>query len=146
MQRWNFVWTTLSKLNAWKHSKYCTLCATRAFISHTSIDKLIYQIYQLVSGFPAKILSSCISQNILFHMIGNKSLHFIFWNWAFPILVFTFKKKRICLHLQCIKPTSKSGPKIVWDRKDSWEWRNIKMIRQGSFQFPQRMLTNSLFY
>ena len=48
---------------------------TRAFISHI-IDKLIYQINQLV-GFPAKFVSSCISQNIFFHMIGNKSFHFI---------------------------------------------------------------------
>ena len=38
---------------------------------HVHVDKLIYQIYQLVGGFPAKLLSSCISQNIFFHMIGN---------------------------------------------------------------------------
>ena len=30
-----------------------------AFISHMLIDKLIYQIYQLVGGFPAKLLSLC---------------------------------------------------------------------------------------
>ena len=53
-------------------------CATRAFISHSPIDKLIYQIYQLVGGFPAKMLSSCISQIIFFHMIGNKELPVIF--------------------------------------------------------------------
>ena len=47
-------------------------------ISNTPIDKLIYQIYQLVGGFLAKLLSSYISQNIFFHMIGNKSFHFIF--------------------------------------------------------------------
>ena len=29
-------------------------CATRAFISHIPIDKLIYQIYHLVGGFPVK--------------------------------------------------------------------------------------------
>ena len=61
---------------------YTHTCATRAFISHRPIDKLIYQIYQLVGGFPAKLLSSCISQNIFFHMIGDKSFHFIFWNWG----------------------------------------------------------------
>ena len=45
------------------------------------IDIIIYQIYQLVGGFSAKFVSSrtCISQNIFFHMIGNKSFHFIFW-------------------------------------------------------------------
>ena len=34
------------------------MCATRAFISHTPIDKLIYQIYQLVGGFSAEFVSS----------------------------------------------------------------------------------------
>ena len=44
------------------------------------IDIIIYQVYQLVGGFPAKFVSSRISQNIFFHMIGNnKSFHFIFW-------------------------------------------------------------------
>ena len=43
------------------------------------IDVIIYQIYQLVGGFPAKFESSRISQNIFFHMNGNKSFHFIFW-------------------------------------------------------------------
>ena len=43
------------------------------------IDMIIYQIYQLVGSFPAKFVSSGISQNIFFHMIGNKSFHFIFW-------------------------------------------------------------------
>ena len=43
------------------------------------IDVIIYQIYQLVGGFPAKLVLSGISQNIFFHMIGNKSFHFIFW-------------------------------------------------------------------
>ena len=36
------------------------------------------QIYQLVGGFPANLLSSCISQNIFFHMIGIESFYFIF--------------------------------------------------------------------
>ena len=52
------------------------------FISHSPKDKLIYQIYQIVGGFPANFVSSCIIQNIFFHMIGNKSFHFIFWNWG----------------------------------------------------------------
>ena len=43
------------------------------------IDMIIYQIYQLVDGFPAKFVSSHISQNIFFHTIGNKSFDFIFW-------------------------------------------------------------------
>ena len=43
------------------------------------IDMIIYQIYKLVGGFPAKFASSRIGQNIFFHMIGNKSFHFIFW-------------------------------------------------------------------
>ena len=43
------------------------------------IDMITYQIYELVGGFPAKFLSSRISQNIFFHMIGNKSFHFIFF-------------------------------------------------------------------
>ena len=40
---------------------------------------IIYQIYQLEGGFPAKFGLSRISQNLFFHMIGNKSFHFIFW-------------------------------------------------------------------
>ena len=42
---------------------------------------IIYQIYQLVGGFSANFLSSRISRNIFFHMIGtcNESFHFIFW-------------------------------------------------------------------
>ena len=43
------------------------------------IDMIIYQIYQSVGGFPAKFVSSRISQKIFFHMIGNKSFHFIRW-------------------------------------------------------------------
>ena len=59
------------------------------------IDMIIYQIYQLVGGFPSKFVSSRISQNIFFHMIGNKSFHFIFGRGgggAFPKLVYTFKR------------------------------------------------------
>ena len=63
------------------------------YISHRPWEKQIYQIYELVGGFPANFLSSCISQNIFFHMIGNESFHFIFEIGAFPILVFTFKEK-----------------------------------------------------
>ena len=51
------------------------------------IDMIINQIYQLVGGFPVNFLSSRISQNIFFHMIGNKSFHFISWEG-----VYTFKK------------------------------------------------------
>ena len=43
------------------------------------IDMIIYQIYQLVGSFPAKFVSSCISQNIFFHMPGNTRFRFIFW-------------------------------------------------------------------
>ena len=50
------------------------------YIYPVQIDIISYQIYQLVGGFPAKFVSSRISQNIFFHMIGNKSFHFIFWN------------------------------------------------------------------
>ena len=39
---------------------------------------MIYQIYQLVGGFPAKCVSSRTSQNIFIHMIGNQSFHLIF--------------------------------------------------------------------
>ena len=60
---------------------YAHVRDTYVYLSQT-IDKLIYQIYQLVGGFPAKLLSSCIGQNIFFHMIGNKSFHLIFWNWG----------------------------------------------------------------
>ena len=52
------------------------------YISHRPWEKQIYQIYELVGGFPANFVSSCISQNIFFHMIGNESFHFIFWNWG----------------------------------------------------------------
>ena len=42
------------------------------------IGIIIYQIYQFVGGFLAKFVSSRITQTIFFHMIGNKSFHFIF--------------------------------------------------------------------
>ena len=58
------------------------------------IDIIIYQLYQLVGGFPSKFVSSHISQNIFFHMIGNKSFHFIFerggggfQNWSIPFIL-----------------------------------------------------------
>ena len=35
-------------------------------------------MYQVVGGFPAKLVSSRISKKIFFHMIGNKSFRFIF--------------------------------------------------------------------
>ena len=47
-------------------------------IYQVQIDIINYQIYQLVGGFSAKFVSSRISQNIFFHMNGNKSFHFIF--------------------------------------------------------------------
>ena len=91
-------WPSLHKVTSTVHRKmymglYTHVRDTCIFISHRPIDKLIYQIYQLVGGFPAKFLSSCIIQNISFHIIGNKSFHFIFEIGAFPILVFTFKQK-----------------------------------------------------
>ena len=57
------------------------------------IDMIIYRVNQLVGSFPAKFVSSRISQTTFFHMIGNKSFHFIFFegggghfqNWAIPL-------------------------------------------------------------
>ena len=49
------------------------------YIYQVQIDIIIYQIYQLVGGFSAKFVWSRICQNVFFHMIGNKSFHFIFW-------------------------------------------------------------------
>ena len=57
------------------------------------INIIIYQIYQLVGSFPAKFVSSRIGQNIFFHMIGNKSFHFIFWEGDISKLVNTFKQQ-----------------------------------------------------
>ena len=51
-------------------------------IYQVQIDIIIYKIYQLVGAFSAKFVSSRISQNIFFHMIGGGG--------AFPKLVFTF--------------------------------------------------------
>ena len=48
-------------------------------IYQVQIDIIFYQIYQLVGGFSEKFVSLRISQYIFFHMIGNKSFHFIFW-------------------------------------------------------------------
>ena len=53
--------------------------ATRARHYQVQKDIIIYQIYQLVGGISAKFVSSRISQNIFFYMIGKKSFHFIFW-------------------------------------------------------------------
>ena len=56
---------------------------------------IIYQIYQLVGGFPAKFVSSRTSQNIFFHMLVIwASISFLRGGGgAFPKLVFTFKGK-----------------------------------------------------
>ena len=64
------------------------------YISHRPWEKQIYQIYELVGGFPANFLSSCIKtcQNIFFHMIGNESFHFIFEIGAFPRKKWSFKE------------------------------------------------------
>ena len=71
-----------------KEQKYMPKCSILKCIRDIypgRIDIIIYQIYQLVGGFPAKFVSSLrISQNIFFHMIGNKSFHFIFCEGAFP--------------------------------------------------------------
>ena len=57
----------------------CSMLKSICDIYPGQIDMIIYQIYQLVSGFAAKFVSSRISQNKFVHMIGNKSFHFIFW-------------------------------------------------------------------
>ena len=57
------------------------------------MDIIIYQIYQLVGGFPARFVSSRISQNIFFH--------FIFLEGASPKLVFTFNVIDMYLHHVC---------------------------------------------
>ena len=70
---------------SWLSYKYCTqkdVYGNSRYVRDiypVRIDMIISQIYQLVGGFPTTFVSSCISQDILFHMIGNKSLHFIFW-------------------------------------------------------------------
>ena len=51
---------------------------------------IIYQIYLLVGGFPAKSVSSRISQNIFFPMIVNKSFPFIFWKGSVSKPGYTF--------------------------------------------------------
>ena len=66
------------------------------YIYQVQIDIIIYQIYQFVGGFSATFVRSHISQNIFFHMIGNKlraSISF-FERGAFPKLVFTFNMDR----------------------------------------------------
>ena len=73
--------------------KYTERCiwdyATRAwhvrYIYQVQIDIILYHIYQLVGSFSAKFVSLHvrISQNIFFHIIGNKSFHFIFWEGPF---------------------------------------------------------------
>ena len=71
---------------SWKSYKHCaqkdvygtTLHVHVRDIYLVPIDIIIYQIYQLVGGFPAKFVLSRISRNIFFHMIGNESFHFIF--------------------------------------------------------------------
>ena len=66
---------------------------TTLSLSNTTMREIKFtQIYELVGGFPANLLSSCISQNIFFHMIGNESFPFHFLKLGrLPILVFTFK-------------------------------------------------------
>ena len=87
------MWPSLRRVTSTVHRKMNMGLRTRAFISHTPIDKLIYQIYQLVGGFLAKFVSSCISQNILFHMIGNIELPFHFLKLGrFQYWSYTFKE------------------------------------------------------
>ena len=73
--------------SAKKKQKYMTKCSTLKCIRDIypgRINMIIYQICQLVGGFPAKFVSSRCSQNIFFHMIGIKSFHLIFLDGAFP--------------------------------------------------------------
>ena len=52
------------------------------YISHTTMRETNLPNIWISRRFPAILLSSCISQNIFFHMIGNESFHSIFWNWG----------------------------------------------------------------
>ena len=52
---------------------------TTLYLSSPHRYWVISQIYHLVGSFLAKLLSSRTSQNIFFHVIGNNSFHFIFW-------------------------------------------------------------------
>ena len=62
-----------------KYMPKCSMlkCICDIYPGWIHVDMIIYQIYQLVGVFPATFVSSRISQNIFFHMIGNKSFHFI---------------------------------------------------------------------
>ena len=82
-----------------KNQKYVLECSMLKGIRNVypgRIDMIIYQIYQLVGGFPAKFVSSCISQNIFFHMIHNRASTSFFERGGggggglFPKLVYTF--------------------------------------------------------
>ena len=57
------------------------------YIYPVQIDIIIYKIYQLVGGLPAKFVSPRISRNIFFRMIGNKIFQWRrFQNWSLPLM------------------------------------------------------------
>jgi len=55
-----------------------TAFASRRDIGQDLTDMTLLQINQSVGGFLSKIVSSHVCLTIIFHMIGNKSFHFIF--------------------------------------------------------------------
>ena len=69
---------------------YTHTCATHMFISHIPIDKLIYQIYQLVGGFPANFYHHILVKTYSFTWLVLRASISLFEIGAFPILVFTF--------------------------------------------------------
>ena len=57
---------------------------------------IIYQIYQLLGGFKLFVSSGkCISQNIFFHMIGNRALILFFERGAIPKQVYYTLRKSL---------------------------------------------------
>ena len=66
----------LSPKFAKKKQKYMPKCSR--YLSRLDRYVNLPNISISIGGFPVNCVSSRISQNIVFHMIGNKSFHFIF--------------------------------------------------------------------
>ena len=80
--------------------------APQLFDIFSSKNTAAFTSANTVGGFPAKFVSSRISQNIFFHMIGNKELpfHFLrgghFHNWSLPFAGPKNEKVKFQRHLK----------------------------------------------
>ena len=88
-------------------SEFQQLVILSSFISHIPIDKLIYQIYQLVGGFRQNCYHHILVKIYSFTWLVIKASISFFEIGAFPILVFTFNTQ--CPELNACSQRKEKG-------------------------------------